>query len=41
MAIPVNLEDLLHKRKIESTRIEFKTGWNYLPSVLFQPYRTS
>ena len=28
MAIPVNIEDLLHKRKIESTRIEFKTGWN-------------
>lgn len=24
MAIPVNIEDLLHKRKIESTRIEFK-----------------
>ena len=28
MAIPVNIEDLLHKRKIESTRIEFKKGWN-------------
>lgn len=28
MAILVNIEDLLHKRKIESTRIEFKTGWN-------------
>lgn len=28
MAIPVNIEELLHKRKIESTRIEFKTGWN-------------
>ena len=28
MAIPVNIEDLLHKRKIESNRIEFKTGWN-------------
>ena len=27
MVIPVNIEDLLHKRKIESTRI-FKTGWN-------------
>ena len=26
MAIPVNIEDLLHKRKIESTRIEFKGG---------------
>lgn len=28
MAIPVNIEDLLHKRKIESARIEFKKGWN-------------
>ena len=28
MAIPVNIEDLLHKRKIESIRIEFKKGWN-------------
>lgn len=29
MAIPVNIEDLLHKRKIESTRIEFKTRMEY------------
>ena len=28
MAIPINTEDLLHKRKIESNRIEFKLGWN-------------
>ena len=28
MAIPINIEDLLHKRKIESNRIEFKLGWN-------------
>ena len=28
MAIPVNIEDLLNKRKIESNRIEFKAGWN-------------
>lgn len=28
MAMPVNIEDLLHKCKIESTRIEFKTGCN-------------
>ena len=38
MAIPVNIEDLLHKRKIESTRIEFKTGGIQIkfivPSVL-------
>ncbi len=28
MPIPINIEDLLHKRKIESNRIEFKKGWN-------------
>ena len=28
MALPINIEDLLNKRKIESNRIEFKTGWN-------------
>ncbi|WP_455639243.1 RNA-binding domain-containing protein [Parabacteroides sp.] len=28
MAIPVNLEDLLQKNKVESNRIEFKEGWN-------------
>lgn len=28
MALPINIEDLLNKRKIESNRIEFKSGWN-------------
>lgn len=28
MALPINIEDLLNKRKIESNRIEFKTSWN-------------
>ncbi len=28
MALPVNIEDLLNRRKIESNRIEFKKGWN-------------
>lgn len=28
MAIPINIEDLLNKRKVESNRIEFKAGWN-------------
>ena len=28
MALPVNIEDLLNKRRIESTRIEFKADWN-------------
>lgn len=28
MALPINIEDLLNRRKIESERIEFKSGWN-------------
>lgn len=28
MALHINVEDLLNKRKVESDRIEFKTGWN-------------
>ncbi len=28
MALPINVEDLLNKRKVESTRTEFKAGWN-------------
>ena len=28
MALPINIEDLLNKRKVESNRIEFKTNWN-------------
>ena len=28
MAIPINIEDLLNQRVIESTRIEFKRDWN-------------
>ncbi len=28
MALSVNIEDLLNKRKIETNRIEFKKGWN-------------
>lgn len=28
MALPINIEDLLNRRKIESNRIEFKAGWN-------------
>jgi ATP-dependent DNA helicase RecG len=26
--LPVNLKDLLHQRKVEGERIEYKTGWN-------------
>ncbi len=28
MALPINITDLLNKRKVESNRIEFKSGWN-------------
>lgn len=28
MAIPININDLLNKNKVESNRIEFKKGWN-------------
>lgn len=28
MALPINIEDLLSKRKVESNRIELKKGWN-------------
>lgn len=28
MALPINIEDLLNKRKVESNRIEIKSGWN-------------
>ncbi len=28
MALPINVEDLLRQRKVESNRIEFKRGWN-------------
>lgn len=28
MSLPINIQDLLRKQKIESNRIEFKKGWN-------------
>lgn len=28
MALPINIEDLLRQRRVESNRIEFKKGWN-------------
>lgn len=34
MELELNIEDLLNKRKIESFRIEFKTGWN--PDDIYQ-----
>jgi|GEM_PF-5090826 hypothetical protein len=26
--LPINLQDLLHQRKVEGDRTEYKTGWN-------------
>ena len=28
MALPINIDNLLSKQKVESNRIEFKAGWN-------------
>lgn len=28
MVLPINVEDLLRQRKLDSNRIEFKKGWN-------------
>lgn len=28
MTLPVNIEDVLHARTVESERVEFKQGWN-------------
>ena len=28
MALPVNIDDLINHRKVESARIEYKAGWN-------------
>ncbi len=33
MTLPVNIEDLLHQRRIEGARIEYKTGWNPEPVI--------
>lgn len=34
MALQINIEDLLNKRRVESNRIEFKRSWN--PSDIYQ-----
>lgn len=33
MALPINVDDLLHQRKVERTRIEYKSGWNPEPII--------
>ena len=30
--LPVNLDDLLHQRSVESARVEFKASWNKQPT---------
>ena len=34
MALPININDLLNKNKVEGNRIEFKAGWN--PTKIYQ-----
>jgi putative transcriptional regulator len=34
MALPINIEDLLNRQRIEGNRIEFKRGWN--PAKIYQ-----
>lgn len=33
MALPINIEDLLRKQKVEGNRIEFKLGGIRIPSI--------
>ncbi len=33
MALPINIEDLIHQRKVERTRIEYKSDWNPEPII--------
>ena len=28
MALPLNIDDLIHQRKVESARIEYRKDWN-------------
>ncbi len=33
MALPINVEDLIHQRKVERMRIEYKADWNPEPII--------
>jgi len=33
MTLPVNVNDILNGRTVESNRIEFKSGWNPEPTI--------
>ena len=34
MRLPINIEELLGGRAVEGDRIEYKTGWNLMPSTV-------
>ena len=33
MALPINVTDLIHQRKVELSRIEYKADWNPEPII--------
>ena len=33
MALPINIDDLIHGRVVESSRIEYKADWNPEPII--------
>lgn len=33
MALPINIDDLIHQRVVEQNRIEYKAGWNPSPII--------
>ena len=33
MALPINIEDLLEHKTVESSRIDYKAGWNPKPII--------
>jgi len=33
MAIPININDLIDCRVVESNRVEFKSDWNHTPII--------
>ena len=33
MALPINIEDLLEQKTVESSRIDYKAGWNPEPII--------
>ena len=33
MSLPIDVSDLIHQKKVERTRIEYKSGWNPEPII--------